>query len=351
MRDALPRILGAAVAAALLVSCRQEPAARDDATTAPPTADGAVTATRADLAYFAALPARMAADGGAPSEAQVALGRRLYHETVLSGNHNVSCNSCHPLNAYGVDGRALSVGDRGQLGGRNAPTVYNAAGHVAQFWDGRAATVEEQAKGPVLNPAEMAMPDSDAVLAHLRGSPEYVSAFRAAFPGEREPVTYDNVGRAIGAFERGLVTPSRWDRYLGGDTTALSVAERRGLRTFVAVGCATCHNGPYVGGQTYQKLGLRAEWTTPDSGRAAVTGRPEDLRVFKVAGLRNVEKTGPWFHDGSVGTLDEAIGLMAYHQLGRELTPQQVEDIAAWLSSLTGELPTEYIAYPQKPRN
>lgn len=304
--------------------------------------------TQAQLAMFAPLPSQMV-DGPAPSAQLVSLGRALYYENILSGNHDVSCNSCHPLNAYGADGRARSFGDRGQLGGRNAPTVYNAAGHVAQFWDGRAKDVEAQAKGPILNPAEMAMADSAEVLAHLRASPAYRAAFRAAFPGEPQPVTYDNVGRAIGAFERGLVTPARWDRYLKGDTTALDPRERRGLATFVGAGCAGCHNGPYVGGQSYQRLGLRTAWAPmADSGRFAVTGSPADVHVFKVAALRNVEKTGPYFHDGSVASLRSAVALMGKHQLGRTLTDREVDDILAFLGTLTGELPTRYIAYPQQ---
>ncbi len=305
--------------------------------------------TRAQLAMFAPLPARMLA-GPAPSDELVALGRALYYENVLSENHDVSCNSCHPLNGYGADGRALSFGDRGQVGGRNAPTVYNAAGHVAQFWDGRARDVEAQAKGPILNPAEMAMGDSAEVLTHLRSSPRYRAAFAEAFPGEAHPVTYDNVGRAIGAFERGLVTPSRWDRYLQGDSAALDVTERRGLATFVAAGCAGCHSGAYVGGHTYQKLGLRTAWSpSADSGRFAVTGNAADIQVFKVAALRNVAMTGPYFHDGSVPSLRTAVQLMARHQLDRRLSDREVDEILAWLGALTGELPTRYIAYPQQP--
>lgn len=305
--------------------------------------------TQAQLSMFAPLPAQMIA-GPAPSAQLVSLGRALYYENVLSENHDVSCNSCHPLNAYGADGRALSFGDRGQVGGRNAPSVYNAAGHVAQFWDGRAKDVEAQAKGPILNPAEMAMGDSAEVLAHLRESPAYRAAFKAAFPNEAQPVTYDNVGRAIGAFERGLVTPSRWDRYLTGDSTALDARERRGLATFVSAGCVGCHNGAYVGGQSYQKLGARTAWApSADSGRYAVTGIPADVRVFKVAALRNVEKTGPYFHDGSVASLRTAVELMAKHQLGRNLSDREVDEILAWLNTLTGELPTRYIAYPQQP--
>jgi cytochrome c peroxidase len=294
----------------------------------------------------------MVARGMERTPAQVALGRRLFHETVLSANHDVSCNTCHSLNGYGADGRKVSFGDLGHAGNRNAPTVYNAAGQIAQFWDGRAPTVEAQAKGPILNSDEMAMPDSQAVLAHMRGSADYRAAFTAAFPNERDPITYENVGRAIGAFERGLVTPSRWDRYLAGDSTALSADEQRGLTTFVHVGCASCHNGPYVGGGTFMKLGRASPWpTSTDSGRYKITHDTADLFVFKVPSLRNVEKTAPYFHDGSVGSLDEAIRLMGRHQLGVELTNAQVHDIHAWLGALTGTLPAAYIAEPQQPQS
>lgn len=307
--------------------------------------------TRGELALFAPLPTFMAGGGARPTDAQVRLGRLLYHETVLSGGHDVSCNTCHPLNGYGADGRRLSFGSHGLTGGRNAPTVYNAAGQVAQFWDGRAPSVEEQAKGPILNPAEMAMPNSGAVLEHMRASPEYRTAFRAAFPDDAQPITYDNVGRAIGAFERGLVTPSRWDRFVAGDSSALTADEQRGVATFVRRGCSGCHNGAYVGGQSFQKLGLAKAWPTAvDSGRIKVTHQASDLFVFKVPALRNVEKTGPYFHDGSVASLDEAIRLMGRHQLGIELTDTQVRDIRAWLGSLTGELPAAYIAEPPLPK-
>ena len=306
--------------------------------------------TAMELKQFAALPAVMAAPGVERTAAQVELGRRLYHETVLSEGHDVSCNSCHPLNGYGADGRPVSFGSAGHAGGRNAPTVYNAAGHATQFWDGRAPTVEVQAIGPILNPVEMAMPDSEAVLAHLRGSPAYRAAFRAAFPTQREPITYANVGRAIGAFERGLVTPGRWDRYLGGDAGALTADEQRGLATFVHTGCSACHNGAYVGGQSFMKLGAARAWpVTTDSGRITVTKKPADLLVFKVPSLRNIEKTGPYFHDGSIASLDEAIRLMGRHQLGVELGDAQVREIRSWMGALTGALPAAYVAQPPKP--
>ncbi len=354
MRDPAIMVLGVA---ALFAACgranqgeRQSAAQQGTASGEVSAADIARPLTAPELAMFAKLPATMAAPGAAPTPAQIELGRTLYHETVLSDGHDVSCNTCHPLNGYGADGRKVSFGDLGHAGNRNAPTVYNAAGQVAQFWDGRAATVEEQAKGPILNPAEMAMPDSAAVLAHMRGSATYQAAFRRAFPNDAQPVTYDNVGRAIGAFERGLVTPSRWDAYVGGKEGALSPEEVRGLTMFVRTGCTACHAGPYVGGQTFQKLGLVKPWPAlTDSGRIRVTGQPADLYVFKVALLRNVEKTGPYLHDGSIASLDSAILLMARHQLGRELTSTQVRDIHTWLGTLTGAIPAEYIAQPQKP--
>ncbi|MGZ8468456.1 MAG: cytochrome-c peroxidase [Gemmatirosa sp.] len=358
MRSQHALTLAAALALGGPAGCRvdREPAPADSHATGseplqPRTPDvGARPLARAELAVFAPLPSAMLAGGPAPTPARIALGRTLFYETRLSDGHNVSCNGCHALNGYGADGRRVSFGHRGQTGNRNSPSVYNAAGHVAQFWDGRAATVEEQAKGPILNPAEMGMPDTVAVLAHLRRSPTYVAAFRAAFPGEAQPITYDNVGRAIGAFERGLVTPARWDAYLGGDTAALTAAERRGVATFVRTGCASCHGGAYVGGNAFRPLGAARPWPTQaDSGRYHVTRQPGDRFVFKVAALRNVEQTGPYFHDGSVADLDSAIRLMGRHQLGVELGDAQVRDIHAWLRTLTGQLPAAYIAEPPLP--
>jgi cytochrome c peroxidase len=267
-------------------------------------------------------------------DAQATLGRALFHETLLSDGHDVSCNSCHALNGFGADGRRVSLGHDGRAGTRNSPTVYNAAGQLAQFWDGRAADVEAQAQGPILNPIEMGMPDATAVLAHLRASPTYVTSFRTAFPGERQPITYVNVGRAIGAFERRLVTPSRWDRFLAGDTAALTLGERNGLRTFLDTGCQGCHAGAYIGGDRYMKAGMVHAWfSSADSGRYLVTRDTSDRFVFKVPSLRNVAKTSPYFHDGSVASLNEAVRLMAHHQLGKELSTTQVQSIVTWLEA------------------
>jgi cytochrome c peroxidase len=311
--------------------------------------EAAVRVDSTQLALFAALPDEMASPANPVTEAKVALGRHLYFETRLSKDRTLSCNSCHRLDAFGADTGRVSVGVAGALGGRNSPTVYNAAGHLAQFWDGREPDVEAQAKGPILNPVEMAMPSAAAVVRVLRADPMYRELFREAFPGERDPVTYDNLGRAIGAFERRLVTPSRWDRFLRGEDTVLTSAEKAGFNTFAEVGCAGCHAGPYVGGAMFQRVGLVAPWPdTADVGRAQVTRLEADRFVFKVPSLRNIERTGPYFHDGHAARLDSAVALMGSHQLGRDLTAAEVERITIWLRALTGEIPAAYITPPRR---
>jgi cytochrome c peroxidase len=313
-------------------------------------AAGGITA--AELALFAPLPVSLPASTGEASLARIALGRALFHEPRLSDGHDVSCSTCHALNGWGADGRRVSFGHDGRAGSRNAPTVYNAAGHFAQFWDGRAASVEEQAMGPILNPIEMGMQSEEAVLRLLRRAPLYVRAFREAFPNESSPITYANVGRAIGAFERGLLTPGRWDRFLEGDTAALSAVERHGLQRFVEVGCVGCHAGAFVGGDRYALLGVVHPWPTSlDSGRYQLTGLVQDLFVFKVPGLRNVAMTSPYFHDGSVPELAEAVRLMAFHQLGRTLKQSETAEIVSFLGALTGKLPATFIAFPQGDRD
>ena len=306
----------------------------------------------ARLGVFKALPAVMDSAANPITEEKVALGRMLYYDPRLSKGQDVSCNSCHDLNQYGVDNQPVSDGDKGQKGTRNSPTVYNAAGHFVQFWDGRAPTVEEQAKGPLLNPVEMALPDEKRALAVVNSMPEYVVAFQKAFPGEKHPVTFDNLAKAIGVFERKLITVSRWDKFLGGDQGALSDQEKAGLNQFLEAGCQTCHNGIYVGGSMFQKLGLAKPWdNAKDPGRFTVTKQEADRMVFKVPTLRNVEKTAPYYHDGSITTLDEAVRQMADHQLARTLSKEETGSIVAFLKALTGELPTEYIKEPPLPKS
>jgi cytochrome c peroxidase len=321
-----------------------------DQVVAPPAATIDVAALQAQAAaLFQTLPAEMTSDRHPVTEERITLGRMLYYETRLSKNQDISCNTCHDLAKYGVDGQPTSSGHKGQRGGRNSPTVYNAALHLAQFWDGRAADVEEQAKGPVLNPIEMGMPDAGQVVKVLKSIPGYVDAFKAAFPDDADPVTYDNAAAAIGAFERRLVTPAPFDRLITGDAAALTPEQLAGFKTFVETGCATCHNGAAAGGGMYQKLGLVKPYETADTGRAEVTGSEADKLFFKVPSLRNITETGPYFHDGSVATLDQAIRLMAEHQLGRTLSDEQVAGISTFLGSLKGEIPADYITPPALP--
>jgi cytochrome c peroxidase len=326
------RYLGVTLVAALALACQRP----QDVAIDP-----------AQLAIFAPLPATVPSETNPATPAKVELGWRLYYETRLSANGSQSCNSCHLLDAYGAESEPVSTGVTGKKGGRNAPTVYNAAGHIAQFWDGRAPDVEEQAKGPILNPIEMAMSSPDEVLARLAKIRGYPEAFKAAFPGDLNPLTYDNLGKAIGAFERQLLTPSRWDQYLQGDRAALTAAEKRGLKQFLDTGCQGCHGGPYMGGRMFQRLGVVQPWpNVKDVGRFRVTRVPSDSMVFKVPSLRNIAKTPPYFNAGSVPSLDEGVRLMARHQLGKELTEEQIASIMTFLQALTGDVPTQYVVPP-----
>jgi len=292
---------------------------------------------RTKLAAFQPLPDNFFITGKEPNPDLIFLGRRLFFETQLSADANMSCSTCHNVAKDGADEHRFSPGHKMHPVGRNSPTVFNAAGQVAQFWDGRASTVEEQALGPILAAGEMAMPDAETVVEVLRADPTYVAEFNRAFPGVSDPLTFQNVGIAIGAYERTLVTPSKWDEFLKGDDAALSDDEQRGLSTFIEAGCAGCHNGALLGGNTYMKLGLVRPWVNQaDPGRAAVTKNAADTMVFKVAGLRNSTETAPYFHDGSAASLGEAIRLMGQHQLGKDLTPEQVLDIATFLGSTKG---------------
>ncbi|MGH0031200.1 MAG: cytochrome-c peroxidase [Myxococcota bacterium] len=303
------------------------------------------------VAIFGTLPTEVPNPDNPFTEEKIKLGRMLYYDPRMSKNHDISCNSCHLLDRFGVDGEATSPGHKGQRGERNSPSVYNAALHVAQFWDGRAADVEEQAKGPVLNPVEMSMASEETVMEVLNSIPGYAPLFFAAFgngDGE-DAITYDNMARAIGAFERKLMTPGPFDAFLAGEPGALTEPQLAGLKTFIDTGCTTCHMGPAVGGGMFQKLGLVKPYGTDDPGRFAVTGNEADRGVFKVPSLRNVAQTAPYFHDGSVETLDAAIRIMAEHQLGVTLEEEQVKSIRAFLKTLTGKIDPLYTAKPKLP--
>jgi len=353
----MPRPLASVVAltALAVIACKEEQQPEKPqhkaARVAAPAAPTGVAVDSAKLEIFGPLPAAMESKANPLSEDKIGLGRMLFFDARLSKNHDLSCNSCHDVEKYGVDGKDVSEGHKKQRGTRNSPTVYNAALQFVQFWDGRAETIEEQAKGPVINPVEMAS-TPERVVTTLKSMPGYVDAFKKAFPDDEDPVTFDNFAKAVGAFERKLVTPSKWDDYLKGNKTALSDDEKKGFLKFVEVGCPTCHVGPLVGGTMYQKLGKEKPWPNQnDKGRSAVTKSPSDDMMFKTSILRNIEHTGPYFHDASAKTLEDAVKKMATHQLAKELSDDDVKSIVTWLKTLTGTIPAEYVKKPALPES
>ena len=286
--------------------------------------------------------------------AKVALGKTLFFDPRLSVDGTVSCNSCHNVMAGGDDNRPASMGVRGQLGGRSAPTVWNAAFLSVQFWDGRAPSLEEQAKGPMINPVEMGDPNHTAVTTRLSGIAGYAPLFERAFGGAE--VTIDRIAQAIAAYERTLVTPdSPLDRYLKGDKTALTAAQQRGMAAFADTGCVSCHSGPAFAGPAlpagqgfYQKFPAfpgsaydsRYDLMS-DLGRYQATHAEADKHFFRVPSLRNVALTAPYFHNGAVPTLAEAVRVMAKVQLDKDLDDARVENIVAFLEALSGTFPDQ----------
>jgi cytochrome c peroxidase len=294
------------------------------------------------------------------SATKVELGRQLFFDPRLSLDGSVSCFSCHNIiSGGGDDDRATSVGVAGKLGNRSAPTVLNTAFMSALFWDGRAVSLEEQAKGPLINPVEMAMPDHATVIKRLRKIPGYASQFAAVFGG-RDPLSIDNVARAIAAYERTLLTPdSPVDRFLKGDRNALSAQAQRGMKLFDKLGCVRCHNGPNYAGLILKEGALFYPWNlqkfpsipgsvyetkyelSRDLGRFEVTRQAKDKHMFRIPTLRNIALTGPYMHNGKVPNLEEAVRVMAKVQLGKELADAEVKDVVAFLEGLTGRLPKQ----------
>lgn len=306
--------------------------------------------------FFGNLPTEAVSESNPLTAEKILLGQTLYYDKRLSKDGTQSCNTCHNLNTYGVDNQPTSMGDDGtSFGTRNSPTVLNAAVHFKQFWDGRAKDVEEQAGMPITNPVEMAIPSEEFLVDRLKGIEGYAPLFAAAFPEEVDALTYKNIATAIGAFERKLITPAKFDKFQAGDINALSIAEKRGLESFIAEGCIQCHMGNTFGGGLYQKVGLYGSYSdfkTPkvvDEGRFEVTKDENDKNMFKVPSLRNIEKTAPYFHDGQVAELEEAIMIMGRLQLKKEFTDDQVKDFIAFLKTLTGEVPKEYKVEPPMP--
>lgn len=283
-----------------------------------------------------ALPEKMPGSENDTAEL-ISLGKKLYFEKKLSLNETQSCNSCHNVEGKGagVDNLPTSPGAFGKNGDRNSPTVLNAGFHFVQFWDGRAADLKAQAKGPILNPVEMAMPSEKEVLKRLSEDAEYPSLFAKAYPNEKSPLTYENLAGAIASFERTLVTSSRFDDFINGDYKAISQAEQEGFKSFMAAGCTSCHSGNLLGGNSYRKIGQVNEYKTNDLGLYNVTKKAEDKFFFKVPSLRNIALTGPYFHDGQVKTLEEAVKKMAYHQLGMNLSDEETNKIVTFLGTLS----------------
>jgi len=301
-------------------------------------------ARNAGLAALPTIPVNPGADAGP----LVTLGRRLFYENRVSQDRNVSCSNCHQADLAASDGLPKSIGVFGKVNPRNAPTVFNASLQFKQHWRGDRESLEDQAEKSLLGPASFGNADYAAPMNALKAIPGYDAAFAKAFPGDRDPINSKNWGVAIGAFERRLLTPSRFDAFLAGDAKALSAPEQAGLRNFIDIGCASCHNGPGLGGDSFQKFGVvEGYWretgvAAPDKGRADVTKNDADLYVFKIPPLRNVAKTAPYFHDGSVAELSRAVHIMAKVQLGLNPADSDIADITAFLGSLTGALPTEF---------
>jgi len=334
------RLIAASAIAALIVSAAM---AADDA---------ALLAEARQV--FQPLPKDMSTADEPVAKERVMLGRMLFFDPRLTADGHVSCATCHLPALYGTDARPTSIGVKQRPHPRNAPTILNAALAFVNHWRGDRKSLEDQAQQALNSPITSGLEERDVVdrLGHIGG---YASLFEAAFQKDQHPITVKTMAVAIAAYERTLVTPSRFDVYLAGDVAALSPAARAGLQTFIKTGCAACHSGVGIGGGMYQKFGIVEDyWTatgsqTIDKGRADVTKDPADLYVFRVPSLRNVAMTAPYFHDGSVAALPDAVKVMARVQLGTKLSDPEVNDIVAFLESLTGDLPPEFAAAPVLP--
>lgn len=287
------------------------------------------------LEFFSPLPTVMPGSE-TDTVAQVNLGKKLFFETALSINNNQSCNTCHNIvdGASGTDNRRVSIGSLGKVGSRNSPTVWNAGLQVAQFWDGRATTLEEQAKFPLLNPIEMAMPSSEKIILTLVIN-HYLPAFEKAFPLHKNPINMQNISSALAAFQRTLISHDRFDDYLKGNRNAITMDEKKGLSIFIEKGCVACHNGSALGGQLFMKMGLVHPYPNKvDTGKGGVTGNAADNYFFKVPSLRNILSTAPYFHDGAASTIEQAIVDTGWHQLGIKIGEADVIAIKTFFNSL-----------------
>jgi len=314
----------------------------------------------ADAAWEALPDVAPAPENNPTTEAKVTLGKMLFMDPRFSSTGTISCNSCHNIMEGGDDSRTFSMGVHGKTGGRNAPTVWNSAFHSVQFWDGRADLLEDQAKGPVTNPVEMGVSEIEQAMDKVRAISGYGPYFTEAFG--KDSMTVDNAAKAVAAFERTLITPnSAYDKYVKGDKDAMTVQQVRGMETFASTGCVACHSGAAFNGPKMEfGQGFYAKFPTfsdkkydekynlsADKGREEATGKASDAHMYRVSTLRNVTDTAPYFHNGSVNDLSDAVRVMAKLQLNKDLSDSAVEDIVAFLSALTGEYPE--ITMPRLP--
>jgi cytochrome c peroxidase len=303
---------------------------------------------------FAPLPTVMSSAKNPITPEKVRLGKILLYESRISVDGTVSCTKCHPVSLYLADGLKKAIGNNCKVNPRNSPTLLNAAAQISAHWIGNRTDVEDQARQAVTGPPAFGMPTDQAVEQRLKEL-GYEPLFRQAFPGEKKPVTVENFAKAVGAFERTLVTPAPFDAYVKGDQGAISETAKMGVKTFMDAGCTACHAGAFLGGQQYQKFGIVAPYwqytksAAKDDGRYVVTKNEADRYVFKVPILRNVAKTAPYFHDGSVDSLADAVWIMGKVQLGKTLTKKEVKDINAFLHALTGELSQDILTVPLLP--
>lgn len=318
--------------------------------------------TTSAWAEFRALPDAPPVPSDNPQTVEkIELGKMLFFDPRLSMDGTISCNSCHNVMSHGGDGRPVGVGIQGKRGGRGSPTVWNSAFHTVQFWDGRAATLEDQAVGPLVNSVEMGMTSHDLVVERIKQIPGYVQAFKKVFPKSIE-LNIKDAAKAIAAYERTLITPnSPFDKYMKGNKKAMTIQQIRGMKLVDEIGCTSCHTGvnfageglkmgegnyqpfPQIPGSKYDKM----YDLTSDLGRFEVTKKTEDKNHWRVPTWRNISITAPYFHNGKVKTLDEAVRVMAKTQMDMDLKDNQVEDIVAFLNALTGEFPKQ--SMPQLP--
>jgi cytochrome c peroxidase len=326
-----------AISFAVLVSCGQKKTEDGSGAALNPVEENELISKAKNL--FGVLPDKMPGSEKDTPEL-ISLGKKLYSETKLSLENNQSCATCHMLDGKaGVDNKPTSGGSvKDKLGTRNSPTVLNAGFQFAQFWDARAKDLVEQAKGPILNPSEMAMKSEKEVVKVIAEIPEYKEMFDKAFPTEKEKVSYNNIAVAIAAFERTLISKARYDKYMAGDAKALTNDEKRGLKLFIESGCITCHTGYLFGGTMVQKMGLIKPYeNTTDMGKYDLTKVESDKYMFKVAQLRNVALTAPYFHDGKVASLEDAVKMMGQMNLGKEFKPEELTLLVKFLKALSDE--------------